>query len=90
MHETGHYIDNIPWSNGPGSNNQFSTSGPINIDRTKYGGDGIYGYHNAIKNAGRYHIGYKTIALAPDTRYGNQAWKDFNIFKWLYLIPGRF
>ncbi len=97
-HEMGHYIHNVNWDNGI-VGGTVSDPGFINVDAT-YGGDGIYGYNHAIKSTGKYHTGFKMISQETYRRpgtlwkisnpYRNDAWKSYDLRKWLYLLPRRF
>jgi hypothetical protein len=52
---------------------------------------GTAGYYDAIKNAGRYHFGYKTLMdNSLITVHRGTAWKSFGWTKWYYQIPKRF
>lgn len=59
-HEMGHYVHNVNWDNGV-VGGRVSNPRFINLN-SQFGGDGIYGYHGAIQNAGRYHVGYSGIS----------------------------
>lgn len=49
---------------------------------------GTVAYYDAIRNAGRLHIGHKIVeASRPGTQV---AWRQFGWKKWLYLLPKRF
>jgi RHS repeat-associated protein len=86
-HEMGHYLFNVNWDNKVGG----SISNPkwINLDQTQYGGDGVFGYRNAINNWGKYHIGYDAISRGRSAIYVTPAWKNFGVSKWFHGLPGR-
>lgn len=92
-HETGHYINNLNWDNKE-VGSTISNPKFINLDRSFYGGDGIYGYRNAIINAGKYHVSLSAISIGSSngltSPFVKPAWEDFNFTKWFDLIPRRF
>ncbi len=88
-HEMGHYINNINWDNGE-VGGTISNPRWINLDRTKFLGDGTFGYNSAIKNAGRYHVGYRAISNGISSPLVAPAWRQYGISKWWNLIPRRF
>lgn len=67
----------------------ISNSRFINLDRSMYKGDGIYGYNSAIINADRYHIGYSAISNGLSAPLVAPAWQNHNFSKWFHLIPRR-
>lgn len=97
-HEMGHYINNVNWDKGV-VGGKVSNPKFINLNQ-QYGGDGIYGYHGAIKGAGKYHTGLKMISnntyYRPKTLWHTSnphrstAWQNYGWQKWFYLIPQRF
>jgi len=50
---------------------------------------GTVGYYDAIRNAGKLHIGRRN--MIEDKYIGGQiAWQEFGWKKWFYLLPRRF
>jgi len=88
-HETGHWVHNLNWDGGK-VGGTISSPKFINLDRSVFGGDGVYGYHTAIKKAGKYHIGYKAISNGRGAFRVAPAWNSFGSSKWWHLIPRRF
>lgn len=88
-HEMGHYVHNLNWDNGE-VGGAISNLRFINLDRSMYNGDGIYGYNSAIMNVGRYHIGYSAISNGLTAPLVAPAWQNYGLSKWFQLIPKRF
>ena len=57
-------------------------------------GHGTVGYFDAIRESGKFHIGYKAVAQGNGRIYTaplqNTAWKNFGFKKWFHLLPQRF
>ncbi len=64
-----------------------------------YNGDGIAGYHYAIENSGKYHVGYRGLIDSKQltSKYSYEAWQNYStitntlsIKKYFYVVPRRF
>ena len=88
-HEMGHYINNVNWDNGL-VGGKVSNPKWVNLNRSVFRGDGTYGYHGAIKNAGRYHVGLGAISDGITAPLVAPAWQGFGWRKWWHLIPRRY
>ncbi|MFV1883202.1 MAG: RHS repeat-associated core domain-containing protein [Balneola sp.] len=91
VHESAHYYKSIVWTSGPGSStNGFRIEGAGEIGNPH----GTIGYYDAIKEAGRYNIGYHAVAKGSGNGFTSPlvpvAWKSFGWKKWLYQVPVRF
>jgi len=89
LHEDAHLRNIITTvdGKGPGSDvwRSFRKGGELNISGDNHG---TVGYYDAIKNAGKLHIGFKIVeSNRPGTSI---AWQQFGWKKWIYSIPRRF
>jgi RHS repeat-associated protein len=84
VHETAHHYKSLIWQNG-------TPTGKVRYEGTDIiPGHGTIGYYDAIRQAGKYHVGYGAITdVQKVTGLVRTAWKSFDWKKWWYLIPRR-
>lgn len=95
-HEMGHYKFDRNWDDGKVGG---TISDPKITNSTSiYRNDGLSGYNNSIREAGKYHIAPKYLkknifinnGYKFDFKYLKDSWRNYGIKKWIYVLPKRF
>ena len=88
VHETAHYYKSYTWTDGHFTS-KINKNSFFNMQIVP--DHGTTGYYDAIRYAGRYHIGIEGLAdRGLLTTFRNPVWKQFGIFKYFHQIPHRF
>ena len=84
-HERAHVFKTMIWENG-----RFIPDLSTVINTDIIPGHGTIGYFDAIRDAGKFHTGFRIlIDKINHTEWNKDAWKAFGWKKWLYQIPLR-
>ena len=85
VHEQAHYFKTLV----RGPDGKFT--GELKVENGQlFGGHGTIGYFDAIRQAGRYHIGLSAWMIDFDAKYAKASWDAFGWSKWFDLLPLRY